>query len=218
MRSLRLPSSPNLALAVGALGSGAAVEAWLPVVGREGLYEVSDHGRVRSVHNREIVRSDGMIQRRPGRLLRPAPVQTGHLMVNLGVGHPSQRVHTLVLEAFVGLRPDGFQACHNDGNPANNHVSNLRWDTRAENTRDMVRHGTHPQASKTTCIRGHLLAEPNLMPSVAKKGHRGCLACNKAAGTVRHARKRYGWELDRQAEADKHYAQITGQPYKNGQD
>lgn len=50
--------------------------------------------------------------------------------------------HLLVLEAFVGPRPPGLEACHNDGNAFNNHPSNLRWDTPAANKADMVRHGT----------------------------------------------------------------------------
>ena len=51
----------------------------------------------------------------------------------------------LVLEAFVGPRPDGCVAMHLDDNSANNDVSNLRWGTAADNARDSVkklRHGT----------------------------------------------------------------------------
>ena len=51
-------------------------------------------------------------------------------------------VHRLVLEAFVGPCPDGMESCHNDGNRSNNHVSNLRWDTRKGNFADCVKHGT----------------------------------------------------------------------------
>lgn len=50
-------------------------------------------------------------------------------------------VHQLVLEAFVGPRPVGMEACHNDGNPANNRLDNLRWDTHAANTEDSRRQG-----------------------------------------------------------------------------
>jgi hypothetical protein len=55
-------------------------------------------------------------------------------------------VHTLVLEAFVGPCLPGMECCHRDGNPANNRLDNLRWDTRAANRRDMLRHGTHRNA------------------------------------------------------------------------
>jgi hypothetical protein len=50
-------------------------------------------------------------------------------------------VHVLVLEAFVGPRPEGMEGCHGDGNPANNNVQNLRWDTPQNNWKDRKRHG-----------------------------------------------------------------------------
>lgn len=50
-------------------------------------------------------------------------------------------LHRLVLEAFVGPCPRGMQACHWDGDPSNNHISNLRWDTQRGNWKDRVRHG-----------------------------------------------------------------------------
>lgn len=45
-------------------------------------------------------------------------------------------VHLYVLETFVGPRPEGMQACHGDGDPANNRLSNLRWDTCSNNNLD----------------------------------------------------------------------------------
>lgn len=54
----------------------------------------------------------------------------------------TKRVHRLVLEAFVGPCPPGMETCHGDGNPSNNHLSNLRWDTHSSNIQDAMRHGT----------------------------------------------------------------------------
>lgn len=52
-------------------------------------------------------------------------------------------VSVLVLEAFVGPRPNGMQACHfPDRDRANNRVGNLRWDTPKNNIADMALHGT----------------------------------------------------------------------------
>ncbi|WP_371874734.1 HNH endonuclease [Streptomyces fulvorobeus] len=51
-------------------------------------------------------------------------------------------MHTIVLEAFVGVRPDGREAAHLDGNPTNNDVSNLAWVTHAENIAHRAAHGT----------------------------------------------------------------------------
>lgn len=52
-------------------------------------------------------------------------------------------VHALVLMAFVGPRPAGMEAAHEDGNRQNNRPGNLRWKTPKANQGDRVRHGTH---------------------------------------------------------------------------
>lgn len=116
-------------------------ELWRPVVGYEAAYEVSDHGRVRSV-DRQVPHGRGGGSRfRRGQLLRPGPTSTGHLTVALGKGN-SRLVHHLVLEAFVGPRPPKpFEGLHFDDCPANNHLSNLRWGTRSANLHDAVRNG-----------------------------------------------------------------------------
>lgn len=120
------------------------MERWLPIVGFEGLYEVSDHGRVRSLA-RTITCAVGttvVVRRLAGKLLKPGTVKSGHQLVVLGRGN-SRLVHALVLAAFVGPKPPGLEALHRDGKPARNVLSNLRWGTRSENVRDSVRHGTH---------------------------------------------------------------------------
>ena len=71
---------------------------------------------------------------------------SGHLRAQLyamGAGGKPRKflVHVLVLELFKGPRPLGMEACHNDGDPANNAAHNLRWDTRAGNWADRKRHG-----------------------------------------------------------------------------
>ena len=76
------------------------------------------------------------------------PIRGDHyLIVNLsdGVRKHTKLIHRLVLAAFVGPCPPGLVCCHNDGDPTNNHVDNLRWDTYAANEADKVRHGTRPE-------------------------------------------------------------------------
>lgn len=66
--------------------------------------------------------------------------------LNIGNGKVCRRlVHALVLNAFVGPRPKGMQCRHLDGNPDNNHISNLVWGTARENQIDRRRHGTHKE-------------------------------------------------------------------------
>jgi hypothetical protein len=76
------------------------------------------------------------------------------------VNNQKQRyVHALVLEAFVGLCPQGMECRHLNGVRHDNRLANLTWGTYAENNADRVRHGTngnvakgekHPHAKLTT--------------------------------------------------------------------
>lgn len=98
-----------------------------PIVGFP-LYEIS---------------SDGAVGRVGRGLLRPWTHKSGHLYVGLrrnGKTHKRQ-VHRLVLETFVGPCPDGMECCHSNGDPSDNRVENLRWDTRSSNVRDIRKHG-----------------------------------------------------------------------------
>lgn len=69
----------------------------------------------------------------------------GHVNLNNGFRPKSVSVCRLVIETFKGPCPAGMECCHNDGNPRNNKIDNLRWDTRLENVHDMIRHGTNPK-------------------------------------------------------------------------
>lgn len=82
------------------------------------------------------------------RMLKPSRSNTGHLLVELfkkkftNSGRYMLKVHRLVLEAFIGPCPPGCEGCHNDGDPTNNRLENLRWDTHAANMADMATHQT----------------------------------------------------------------------------
>lgn len=69
------------------------------------------------------------------------------------------RVSRLVLETFVGPPPDGHNAAHNNGNPRDNRLENLRWDTQKGNIADKKRHGTHQIGERHGC---HILKEPQV--------------------------------------------------------
>ena len=181
-------------------------ETWKPVVGWEELYEVSDQGRVRSV-DRTIHYKDGQTRRHKGRVLKPWKNRKGYLQVSLyGEGRTNKFVHRIVLEAFVGDCPEGLETLHIDGNPANNHVGNLKWGTSSENSLEQVRHGRHHWANKTHCSLGHELILGNLRKSDREKGRRGCLACSRARGYIQR-RPELGSQL--QSVADQYYSQIV---------
>ena len=140
-------------------------ETWRAVPGYEGRYEVSDHGRVRSLLR-------GLMHPWHG---------FGYPMVRLYDGaYKNMRVHRLVLMAFVGPCPEGMEACHNDGDRANARLSNLRWDTHAANIEDRKGHGNFKKA----CSRGHAFDADNTR--IGRRGERICIAC-----TSRRAREAY---------------------------
>lgn len=79
------------------------------------------------------------------KIMYPFVAKTGHLRVGLTMRgkQTSYFVHRLILEAFVGPRPDKEEGCHfPDRNPANNAISNLRWGTKKSNMADQLIHGT----------------------------------------------------------------------------
>lgn len=173
-------------------------EAWLSVPDYEGLYEVSSTGVVRS-----LPRVDANGRRVRGRLLSVRTQPSGHRTVKLSRDATSRHVgvHRIVLLAFDGVPESGQEACHGDGNPANNNLSNLRWGTRSENLLDRVRHGVHHQAIKTHCPQGHPYDTANTY--VCSDGRRMCRTClrdrcrqyRERHGDKRNARRR---ELRRQ--------------------
>jgi hypothetical protein len=122
------------------------METWKPVVGFEGHYEVSDQGNVRSL-DQVVAHWRGGTRLRRGKYLKPGATGGSGaylfvVLMNDGKTRSNRCVHRLVLEAFVGPRPEGMQACHNDGDPHNNALSNLRWDTPTANNADKKAHGT----------------------------------------------------------------------------
>lgn len=190
----------------------AVIERWLPVVGYERYYEVSDQGRARSI-DRVVRHQHGGPCRRRGRVLKFAYGPTGHPLVSLYIDavRKNKFIHVLVLESFVGPCPDGMESCHNNGDSADARLVNLRWDTRSENNRDRVRHGTHNMSIRTACPLDHLLVPPNLVAAATKRGHRQCRACQRATSSGNYYAKRYGRPFDRKADADRWYARIMSQ-------
>lgn len=162
------------------------IERWLPVVGYEGYYEVSDLGNVRSI-DRVLPRRGQSPAFYPGRLLAPADRKW---QLQVGLQRDGRwrglSIHRLVLEAFVGPCPPGMECCHNDGNYRNNRVENLRWDTHAANMADKRSHGTDWWSNRTHCKNGHLFDESNTI--ISATNGRICRQCRKRINRERHLR------------------------------
>lgn len=132
-------------------------EVWRDVPGYEGLYKVSSIGRVYSMGRTKVTPRGN--QRWPARMLARFIDTTGYFFVGLtdrSGRTKKQAVHRLVLLAFVGPCPKGYQACHADGDRTNARVENLRWDSVSANAADRIAHGTQvrgeqsPQAKLTS--------------------------------------------------------------------
>lgn len=112
-------------------------EIWKDIKDYEGLYQVSNLGRVKRITT--------------GRVLKPLKHANGYLMVKLSKNSIvyTKTVHRLVAEAFIPNPEHKSEINHIDENKTNNNVSNLEWMTRKEN----INHGTRTERmSKTQSI------------------------------------------------------------------
>lgn len=166
------------------------VEEWRPVEGYEGLYEVSDQGRVGSLDS-VITDSLGRTRRQPGRVMKHTLCGFGYHRVELRNGgrhtRKSHAVHRLVAAAFVeGRSPDRIVVMHLDHDPDNNTVANLAWGTQLENVRATNSAGRKRNwhSERTHCFQGHPF---DMFDS---RGNRSCRVCRNAAQRVYVERKR----------------------------
>src|SRR5699024_3977580 len=113
-------------------------EIWKDIEGYEGIYQVSNLGRVKRVTT--------------GRILKSGKNRGGYLYINLcKQGVVSNKIiHRLVEQAFIPNPENKSDINHIDEDKTNNTVTNLEWTTRKEN----LNHGTHnDRVSKTLSIQ-----------------------------------------------------------------
>jgi len=160
-------------------------EVWKKIKEFSG-YEVSSFGRVRSYwarHGAVVVLSQS------SKLLKQRTSRCGYQFVFLKPD--TERVttkgthkrlvtipvHRLVMEAFVGPRPNGYDIAHNDGKSKHNHVENLRYATRKENMSDAERHGTKVMGET---VGTHKLTTKKVI-AIKREYNSGKTSCEKLA-------------------------------------
>jgi len=164
---------------------GYESERWAPISGWEGLYEVSDMGRVRSLprQTRRGVRG--------GRILQPGAQTNGYLFVVLSRNSEKTqyRVHRLVAAAFLDPCPVGQEAKHKIADKNNNRATNLEWGTHQSNIDERDADGSHPNKVKTHCPYDHKYTPENtrIQPGA---GGRVCLTCEWIRGKSRSRKGR----------------------------
>lgn len=123
-----------------------------------------------------------------------------YLRVN--VNNQPTSVHILVIEAFIGPRPEGMMTCHWDDDKLNNHYTNLRWGTHGDNQRDSVRNKTHKGTKKTHCPLNHELEDPNVIRMGV--GRRKCRACHNASNAISRHKREHGVDISDEKESRAH--------------
>lgn len=118
------------------MGKDYSKEQWRPVVGFEGLYEVSDHGRVKQLERQKTGKLSHLKMRE--KLKKPLKHRHGYYTVILCT-NKRFLIHRLVAMAFIS-NPNNYPAInHKNLKKWDNHVSNLEWCTYSQNTQHYLR-------------------------------------------------------------------------------
>ena len=115
-------------------------EVWKDIRGYEGLYQVSNLGRVKSLNYKRTGKE---------RILKITKDRNGYYLVNLRKNNKTKmfKVHYLVADNFIPNPYNKPEIDHINTNPSDNRVENLRWATREENCNNELTR-THNSKSK----------------------------------------------------------------------
>lgn len=136
-------------------------ESFLPIKGYEGLYEVSNLGRIKALQ-KTIEIGFGRVQFYPERIMKANIASNGYLMVRLTIDRVSKSftVHRLVGLHFVA-NPNGYKVLnHKDGNKLNPSAENLEWTTYSKNEIHAYAIGLKRGAWKGKFNKDHHLTKP----------------------------------------------------------
>ena len=119
------------------------MEKWKDIKGHIG-YQISSYGRLRSV-DRTVV-DWRRTKRLKGKILKPrVAARYGYLVVNLPCQGSlrTRTIHSLVADAFLGPKPEGYVIRHGSNGKHDNFATNLSYGTKSEDGLDRRRDGTH---------------------------------------------------------------------------
>lgn len=166
------------------------MEEWKDIKGYEGLYQVSNKGRVRSLDRQYVGRNQyghTYIIVKKGKILKPC-TQRGYEYVVLSVGgvnRKTMKVHRLVAEAFIP-NPDNKPCIDHINTIRNdNRVENLRWVTIQENSDNPLTrehsfgHITHRKTVYQYTLDGELVSVYDSALEAANKNgwQQSCISC-----------------------------------------
>jgi hypothetical protein len=172
------------------------IEEWKPVTGYEGLYEVSNIGRVRSL-DRIVNYSDGRVRSFAGGIRKLIVTQYGYHSVEFKAQDRKERilVHRLVAREFIPNPENLPFVMHLDDNRTNNVLVNLRWGTCQDNTDDKV---SKNRQLKGTEIKQAVLTE-SAVSNIRYRLLAGCAGRSLASeygvseATISHIKHNHNW-------------------------
>lgn len=179
------------------------MEIWKPIKGYEGLYEVSNTGKVKSLEKR--ARFGRGYRTFPERELKLSEDKDGYYKVNLSKQGKKKRffVHRLVATAFIGNPEELPVVNHKDGNKKNNFVSNLEWTTRSENDLHAFRTGlrkptdggTSKKVIQVDIHTGKVIQEYKSISEAARKNKVSITSISDCANGKQNQAHGYKWEF-----------------------
>lgn len=177
-------------------------EKWLPVVGYEGYYEVSDHGSVRSLDRTEVLK-DGRTRRKRGKTLTKIWYDGKHHYKGVTLckdgEHKRLSIHRLVAIAFIPNPHNLPEVNHKDENTVNNAADNLEWcDKQYNNTYGTLRARVAAAQGKTVLqldANGNVIKEwtsEGLAAASTGASQTGISACCRGIGKTSGG---FGWRF-----------------------
>lgn len=169
-------------------------EIWKDIAGYEGLYQVSNFGRVKTVAHWQTY-SNGDRHFYEERIRIPGIAPTGYLTIRLGSKGREAGVHRFVAEAFIPKVLGKNDVNHIDGDKSNNRVENLEWVDRKENMehcREVLKKETGKAKTPVLCIETKEAFESLSEASIVKKVNLGHLC--EAMNGRRQSAGGYHWQ------------------------
>lgn len=169
-------------------------EIWKCIKGYEGLYQVSNFGRVRSL-GRWVKGKNGSIRFYRGRILKPGTNTFGYLFVNLFKNNKQKTItiHRLVAEAFIPNTDNLPMINHKDENKQNNNVNNLEWCTSSYNNN----YGTRTERCSKPVVQytldGEFVREWKSIRECGRNGFNSGCVCMCCRGELK-TYKKYIWK------------------------